>query len=150
VHYDSCGLSQHLDQFHGKAIDLDVEDPHAPLPLMLLFHEYMVRGRNFYRSTPDVEVTSGRQELVVNEGVLNEKANGSIACNREAPTLRPLAGQSLNMQTLPATQFASSSGSRTAIKPPTADLVEELMAYQCTMPTWKVCQTEGKERGERT
>jgi hypothetical protein len=104
-------------------------------------HEYMVCGRNFYQPTPDVEVvTSGWQEWMLNEGVANEEDNGSFTFNHEASILGPPAGQSLNAQMSPTThwQVASTSGSQTVIMPPTADLVEELMAYQHTMPSWKV------------
>jgi hypothetical protein len=140
VHGNSHDYTEHFSQFHGKAIALDGEDTHAPLPLLFLVHEYMVRGRNFYQPTPDVEVTRGWQEWIVNEGVVNEKDNRSFTLNREGPILGPLAGQSSNVQT--AAQSASSSESQTAIKPPTADLIKELVAYQRTMPSWKACQRE--------
>jgi hypothetical protein len=70
-------------------------------------------------------------------GVVNEKDNGSFTFNREI--LGPPAGKSLNV---PTTQVASTSESRTVIMPPTADLIEELMAYQRTMPSWKAWERE--------
>jgi len=121
-----------LKQFHGKAIALDIKDMHAPLPLLFLVHEYTVRGMNFYQPTLDMQVTSGWQGWLVDEGVVNETDDGSFTFNREAPT-RPPAG------TAPTTtQVVSTPGSSFVILPPTADLVEELMACQRAMPGWKI------------
>ena len=87
-----------------------------------------------------MEVTSRWQKWMVIGGVVNEKDNGSFTFNREI--LGPPAGKSLNVQTSPTTQVASTSESRAIIMPPTAELVEELMAYQHTMPSWKAWQRE--------
>ena len=64
--------------------------------------KYAVRGRNFYQTTPDVDVTNFWQEWVVEEGVVNEKDDGSFTFNHDAPTSGP-PGQSSNVQTLPTT-----------------------------------------------
>lgn len=45
--YDSWGGAGSMQPFHGKAIALNANDQHAPLPLLLLTYEYKVRGRNF-------------------------------------------------------------------------------------------------------
>jgi hypothetical protein len=37
---------KYLRPFHGKAVGLDVKDPHAPLPSLLILHEMRVRGKN--------------------------------------------------------------------------------------------------------
>ncbi|KAH9980546.1 hypothetical protein BJV74DRAFT_779408 [Russula compacta] len=140
VHYDSYRTSRALEPFHGKAVALDFKDNRAPLPLLLLVHEYMVRGRNFYQPTPDVEVASGWQDWIINDGVVSEGDNGSFAFKRSAPTTGPPASQSTN---LPAPRTAAPpSGSRTYIMPPTADLVAQLMAAQRTLPSWKSAQME--------
>lgn len=136
-------MSPHLKQYHGKAIALDAEDLCAPFPLLFLVHENTVRGDNSHQPTPNVEVTSGWQKWMVRGGVVNEKVDGSFTFNREAPTLGPPpAGRSLNVQTSPTTQVASTSESRTVIMPPTVDLLRELIAYQRTMPSWKAWQRE--------
>ena len=65
--YDSYGSAsaKSLRPFHGKAIALDVYHERAPDPLLFLVHEYMVRGRNFYQPTPDVEVNDEWQEWLI-------------------------------------------------------------------------------------
>jgi hypothetical protein len=89
-----------------------------------------------------VEVTSGWQEWIIDEGVVNENDDGSFFFNRQAPSSGPPAGQSLNVQMSPAIQVASTSGYGMVIMLPTTNLVGELMAVQRTMPSWKVLQRE--------
>jgi hypothetical protein len=68
-------------QLHGKAIALDVKDKHAPLPILFLVHEYMVRGRNFYQPTP-VEIGNSWQDWIVNDGVVNDDGQSfSFKCD---------------------------------------------------------------------
>lgn len=124
VVYDSYEICPLLQPYHGKVIALDSDHPRAPLPLLFLVHEYMVRGRNFYQSTPNIQVT-------------------------DAPTfdrsayLQPAPKMSARLvQTSTATAGPSGSSSQAIIMPPTASLVEELMAYQHTMPSWKAWQKE--------
>jgi len=75
-----------LAPFHGKAVALNIEDAHAPDPLLLLVHEYRVRGRNFLQPTADVEVTSAWQEWMVKGGIVNDGEGGTFTFNREAPS----------------------------------------------------------------
>lgn len=77
-------MSPYLKQFHSKAVGLDIEDIHAPLPLLFLVHEHMVRGKNFYQPTSDTQVTVGWQRWIIDEGVVNEKDDGSFTFNRKA------------------------------------------------------------------
>jgi len=103
----------------------------------------MVRGRNFYQPNSDVELTGRWQDWIVNDGVVDEKDDGSFTFNRLAPPSGLPASQSTNLQAPPTT--ALPSGSRTVIMPPTPELIEELMAFQRTMPSWKACQMENMD-----
>jgi hypothetical protein len=96
--------------------------------------------KKFYRRTPDVEVTNEWQEWIVNDGVVNETDHGKFTFNRYAPTSGPPARRSRDLQALSTT--APPSNSRTVVMPPTADLVEELMAYQRTTPSWRAWEWE--------
>jgi hypothetical protein len=114
---------------------------HAAAPLLFLVHEYIVRGKNFYQPTPDVELTGSWQDWMVDQGVVNEKPDGSFTFNHEAPTQAPTSGPLADQP--PTTQAASSSGSpNVIIMPPTPDLVEEFLAFQRTIPGWKACERE--------
>jgi len=82
------------------------------------------------------------QDWIVNEGVLNEGDDGSFTFKRVARTAGsgPPSGRPMNMRTSPTT--APPSGSQIVIMPPTADLVQQLLAFQHTMPSWKAAQIE--------
>jgi hypothetical protein len=84
---------------------------------------------------PSMEVSDDWQEWMVEEGVVNESDDGTFTFNRDAPTSGPPARRSRNLQALSTT--AVPSGSRTIIMPPTADLVEELMAWQRKFMGWE-------------
>ncbi len=108
VHYDTYGRSPELEPYHGKAIGLDINDQHVPLPLLLLVHEFRVRGTNFYQHgpMPEVEVTTDWQDWMVDQHVVNMRDDGSFTLNRTlGPS--PSAGQPSNEQT----QVASGSTS---------------------------------------
>ena len=79
---------------------------------------------------------------MVNEGVVNVRDDGMFTFNRESPTSSLPDSQSLKVQTLPTTQVTLTSGSQNVIMPPTANLVQELLASQRTMPSWKACERE--------
>jgi len=91
-----------------------------------------------------VEVTDNFQDWIINDGVLSVNDDGqSFSFWRDAPA-RGSRGLSGAFQAPLSTVSPSTapSGSQTSISPPTADLVEELLAYQRTMPIWKAWQKE--------
>jgi len=142
IHYDSYGSCWELDQYHGKAVALDPKDHHAPLPLLFLVHEFRCRGRNFYQPTSDLKFVGSWQGWIVNRGVLDEGDDGSFTFKRAGPTRGSgprRGGWPTNVQTSPT---AVPSGSQFIILPPTPDLVEELLASQHSMPSWKAAQME--------
>jgi hypothetical protein len=115
----------------------------------------MARGKNFLQPTPYVEVTNSWQRWMVIGGVVNEEDDGAFTFNREATTsLSPPPGQSSShLQASESSTTAQPFGSQSVIMPPTDDLVEELLAYQRTTPSWKAWQREimvGKEQRKRT
>ncbi|KAI0285236.1 hypothetical protein BC826DRAFT_1052473 [Russula brevipes] len=125
INYNSYEDSQYMSEFHGKAIGLDIKDQRAPLPLLFLAHEYMVHNH-------------GWQDWIVNDSVVDEVDGQPFSFKRErkAPARPPVLSRAS-----PATD-APPSDSRIVIMPPTADLVEELLAFQRTMPSWKAMQQE--------
>ncbi|KAF8126262.1 hypothetical protein EV363DRAFT_1224557, partial [Boletus edulis] len=64
-------------QFHGKAIALDVKDYYAPYPSLFILHELRVRAHRLFRpidpdipdATPDVILW---QDWILSDGVFNE------------------------------------------------------------------------------
>jgi hypothetical protein len=147
VQYDSFANSRSLQGFHGKAIALDINHQHAPLPLLLLVHEYMVRGRNFYQPTSSLEISNGWQDWLVDQGVVNEKEDGTFSLNRDAPTQASgnTARRSTRLQSSSNTGTSRTAGPsqcRNPIMLPTDDLITELFEFQHTMPSRKAWQRE--------
>ena len=148
VVYDSYGSNDALLPFHGKAIALDINENRAPLPLLFLVHEYRVRGRNFYQPLPGMEdITNDWQDWIIDDDVVNGdgtfKRNGPAPTDHRTSTRRGTTvptRQSRRLQE--SSSSARPSGSRTVLMPPSDDLIATLMAYQCTMPSWKACQRE--------
>ena len=71
---------------------------------------------------------------MLDEDMVNEKGDGSFIFKCEAPTSGNAGFPNVPMPST-ATQVAPTSGSRTVIMPPTAGLVEKLMAVQRAMPS---------------
>jgi len=80
----------------------------------------------------------------VDEGVVNEGEGRSFTFKREAPTasFRPPPGQPMSMNVGTSPTVPPPSGSEFVIMPPAADLVEQLLEFQHSMPSWKAAQIE--------
>jgi hypothetical protein len=144
VYFDSyrkLTQSQHLQQYHGKAIAVNIDDTFAPLPILFVIHETMARGINFVQPTPDEEVTDSWQRWMVVGGVVNEKEDGTFTFNRDAPTSPP-SGWPIDLQESSAAFAAPHSPVRDVITPLTDDIRKELLAYQRTTQSWKAWQSE--------
>ena len=64
-------------EFHGKAIPLDIRDHHAPLPSLLIIHEMLVRGSNpFQTTTPNMPDDIVWQDWVLTDGVFDSVSGG--------------------------------------------------------------------------
>jgi hypothetical protein len=105
----------------------------------------MVRGRNFYRPMPSLEVTNEWQEWIIKKGVVHEEGDRTFTFNGDTPNPPPdptpdPSRRSKHLQASSTT--AGLSRSRTAIMPHTDDLVKELMAFQRTMLSWKAWERE--------
>ncbi|EIW76852.1 hypothetical protein CONPUDRAFT_110500 [Coniophora puteana RWD-64-598 SS2] len=137
---DSYEESQAGKRLHGKAIALDFKDKRSPLPLLFLVHEYMVRGRNFFQRTSDVEITCEWQDWITTEDVVDDGNDGSFAFKRSAAPSSFSTGRPMPWQ-LPSTD-APPTGTQPLLTPPNGDLVAQLMAVQRTMPSWKEWQKE--------
>lgn len=95
---------------------------------------------------PNIGVTNDWQEWLIKDSIVNEKGDGSFHFNRKAPTSGPSVSQSLNVQMSPTAQDASTSRTRTVvIQPPTPGVIEELLAFQRTMPSWKAWERESMD-----
>jgi len=101
-----------------------------------MVHEYMVRGRNFYQPT-NLNITIQWQDWIIDDGI----GSSSGTFNNNTPAAS--SGAVRRSARLQGSSHAPGpSDSQTVIMPPTADLIEELKAFQCTTPSWKAWERE--------
>ncbi|KXN82722.1 hypothetical protein AN958_02060 [Leucoagaricus sp. SymC.cos] len=136
-----------LQQFHGKAIALDIKDHYAPFPSLFILHEMRVRGfRPFEPIEPDMPDDGPWQDWITSDGVFD---NVSDSFKRDSP---PDNGDNNNdnsfstqlqpqhQPTTTSTGDASSGKRRVTLN---ADVIAEILAATRVMPSWKACQMEG-------
>ncbi|KAG2039680.1 hypothetical protein BDR03DRAFT_950837 [Suillus americanus] len=132
-----------LQQFHGKAIALDIRDHHAPFPSLFIIHEMRVRGFHpFQPVTPAIPDDIPWQDWISSHGVFND-VSGTF--NRDGPLDN---GNNLSVQ--PQLQFqpttsigdaSSGPGRRTLAL--NAEVISDILAATHAMPSWRACQMEG-------
>ncbi|KAG2370164.1 hypothetical protein BDR07DRAFT_1467937 [Suillus spraguei] len=133
---------EELQQFHGKAVALDIRDHHAPFPSTFIIHEMRVRGYHPFQpialAMPD---DIPWQDWVLSDGVFNNNAG---TFNRDSPTDN-------NNQSVPQLQFQptttsigdTSSGPGTCTLALNADVISDILTATHAMPSWRACQMEG-------
>jgi hypothetical protein len=131
-----------LQEFHGKALAIDIRDKHAPFPSLFIIHEMRVRGFHpFQPVTPAVQDPAPWQDWILSDGVID---NASGYFKRDSP---PDDG---NDHTFAQPQPAgfptmdvggSSSGGRALEL--NANVIADILAATRAMPAWKACEMEG-------
>ncbi|KXN91128.1 hypothetical protein AN958_02905 [Leucoagaricus sp. SymC.cos] len=135
-----------LQQFHGKAIALDIKDRYTPFPSLFILHEMRVRGFHpFEPIEPDMPDDGPWQDWITSDGVFD---NVSDSFKRDSP---PDNGDnnnnnSFSTQSQPQHQPTTSTGGASSGKRKVtmnADVIAEILAATRAMPSWKACQMEG-------
>jgi hypothetical protein len=129
---------RYLQEFHGKAIALDIKEKYAPFPSLFIIHEMRVRGFHpFQPVVPTVPDDIPWQDWILSDQVF-DNASDSFKRDRPPPNRnrRPAQAQ------LPShpTTTASSSQRTLALN---ADVIADILAATRAMPSWKACQVEG-------
>jgi hypothetical protein len=134
-----------LQQFHGKAIALDIRDRHAPFASLFIIHEMRVRGFHPFEPTGPAMPNGPWQDWILSDGVFDD-ASGSF--KRDSP---PDNGDNGNnsfsaqsqLQFQPTTMStgdATSDGRKVTLN---ADVIADILAATRAMPSWKACEVEG-------
>ena len=135
-----------LEQFHGKAIGLDIRDRHAPFASLFILHEIRVRGFHpFEPIEPAVPNDVPWQDWILSDCVFSN-ATGSF--RRDSPLdNRDNSNNSSSAQSQPqfqpttmSTGDASSGEHRIALN---EDVIAEILAVTRAMPSWKACEVDG-------
>lgn len=129
-----------LQQFHGKAIALDINDRYAPFPSLFIIHEMRVRGFHpFQPVSPPVPAPDDIhwQDWISSEQVFN---NASASFKRNMPPHNERSAET-QLPSHPTTTTTAPSGQRTLAL--NADVINDILAATRAMPSWKACVVEG-------
>ena len=135
-----------LEQFHGKAIGLDIRDRHAPFASLFILHEMRVRGFHPFEPTdPAMPDDVPWQDWILSDSVF-DNVTGSF--KRDSPPDNTDNGNNrFSAQSQPqfqptttSTGVASSGERRLTMN---ADVIAEILAATHAMPSWKACQVDG-------
>jgi len=129
-----------LQEYHGKAVALDIKDPHVPLPSLFIIHELRVRGYNpFAPIDPVVPNDSPWQDWIELDDVYDPV---SRSFKRDGPPLP--ADSSIPPQFPPATtNTGGAASSKHGVPPLNVDVIADILAATRAMPSWKACVEGG-------
>ena len=132
-----------LQQFHGKAIAIDIKGRHAPFPSIFIIHEMRVRGFHpFQPISPTIPIDNPWQDWILSGGVLSDS---SRSFKRECPPpnrgISTSAASQLQIQTTSTNAGGAPPDTRTLEL--NADIIAEILAATHAMPSWKACQMDG-------
>ncbi|CCL98548.1 uncharacterized protein FIBRA_00548 [Fibroporia radiculosa] len=133
--------SSNYQQFHGKAIALDIRDRHAPFPSLFLIHEMRVRGfYPFQPTAPAVPNDIAWQDWVTSEGVFD---NDTGTFKRDRPLDDVSRQPRLSFQPTMTSADDAPSGSGGCTLALNADVVSDILSATHAMPSWRACQMDG-------
>ncbi|KAG6848376.1 hypothetical protein H0H93_000758 [Arthromyces matolae] len=129
--------------FHGKGIALDVNDPLAPFPSLLLDHENCARAHFLFApDTHDLSPTAAWQDWIDTEGLFDDQTRTFYRDAREKydspTTLRGTPLPSGTCQLSVSLRLNDYTSEETVTK----EIVYETRA----MRSWKACRREWKKR----
>jgi hypothetical protein len=134
-----------LQDYHGKAVALDVKDPHVPIPSLFIIHEMRVRGFHpFAPLNPSIPNDTLWQNWIESDGVYDPVSH---SFKRDGPPLPADNGHS-SITALPqfptaTTNTGGASSNKHSVLPLNADVIADILAATRAMPSWKACEEEG-------
>jgi len=135
----------HLQEFHSKAIALDIKDRHAPFPSLFIIHEMRVRGFHPFAHIPDIpDIPSNIawQDWISLGGVFDDVTSSFKRNEPSRNSNNSVTAQSQPQFPPPTTNTGGTSpGGRTLTL--NEDVISDILAATHAMPSWKACQVEG-------
>ncbi|KAI0055198.1 hypothetical protein BV25DRAFT_1815961 [Artomyces pyxidatus] len=125
-----------LAPYHDKAIALDIEDSHAPFPVLFIIHEMRVRGQHpFAPAAPLVEEPPPWQDWNVNDGVYD--SNSRTFKRDGLPPKRSSNSHTPGMQLAPVETSAGDALPGQLALPLNEDVIAKIVAATRAMPSWR-------------
>ena len=129
-----------LQQFHGKAIALDINDKYAPFPSLFIIHEMHVRGFHpFQPVVPTIPDDIPWQDWILLNHVFD---NASDSFKRGRPPSNSVSAQPQLPFHPPTTSTDGASSSQRTVAL-NADVIADILVATRAMPSWKACQIDG-------
>ncbi|EJD07263.1 uncharacterized protein FOMMEDRAFT_164286 [Fomitiporia mediterranea MF3/22] len=131
-----------LQQFHGKAIALDIRDRYVPFPSLFIIHEERVRGFNPF-SPVALELPNNPewQDWILSDGVVNESGTFNRNLPPSSSTSNIASPQPPQFQRSAESVGSTPSGVRRLVL--NDDVIAEILAATHASPSWKACMMEG-------
>ncbi|KXN91356.1 hypothetical protein AN958_01233, partial [Leucoagaricus sp. SymC.cos] len=144
VNYSNDPIFQ---QFHGKAIALDINNCYAPFPSLFIIHEMCVHGFHpFEPIEPDMPNDGPWQDWIMSDSVF-DNVSDFFKCNSPPNNGDNNNDNSFSMQsqhqhqpTTMSTDGASSGKHKVTLN---ADVITDILTVTYAMPLWKAYQMEG-------
>ena len=131
-----------LQQFHGKAVALDIKDKYAPFPSLFIIHEMRVRGFHPFRPiVPTIPDGIPWQDWILSDHVFDNTSD-SFKRNRPPPNRNNSVSAQIQLPFHPTTTSPDGASSQHTLAL-NADVVTDILAATHAMPSWKACQVEG-------
>ena len=133
-----------LQDFHGKAIALDIRDHYAPFPPLFIIHEYRVRGYNPFKPLNPVVHDGTQWQSWIESDSVWDKSSQSFKRNAPSDNCDPGITVPVPRIRLATTIDVgeASSGTHT-LAPLNDDTINETLTVTRAMPSWKTCVEEG-------
>ena len=129
---------RYVQQFHGKAIALDIKDKYAPFPSLFIIHEMRICGFHpFQPVVPTIPHDMPWQDWILLDQMFNNTSDFfKHDCLPPNHNHRSAQAQLLFHPTMTA-----SSSQHTLVL--NTDVIADILMVMCAMPSWKACQVEG-------
>ena len=146
INFSDLGESG-LQEYHGKAVALDIKHHHAPYAAAFIIHEMRVRGFNpFQPTTVEVAPDLPWQNWILATDVY-DFSNGVFKRDAgpdqfDAPGIAPPSAGPMPRELSTATTTAPSTR-MIVIGPPDAQVIDNVLTSMHQMPTWRAGTLEG-------
>jgi hypothetical protein len=126
-----------LQQFHGKAIALDIKDIYAPFPSLFIIHEMCVRGSYAFQPVAPTVPNDILWQDWISSGQVFDNASNSF--RRDSPPNDNDRSVEVQLPFHPMT--TAPSGERTLLAL-NADVIADILAATRAMLSWKASEGE--------
>ena len=121
---------RYLQEFHGKAIALDIKDKYAPFPSLFIIHEMRVRGFHpFQPVVPTIPDDIPWQDWILSDQVF-DNASDSFKRDRPPPNHNNSFSAQAQLPFHPTTTSADGASSSQCTPVLNADIITDILGVK--------------------